>query len=341
LRGDVRANAPLADKVLRVLRFYGRLLRYVIRAQPKVLHILWNNRLEVIDRTLLLLLYRLLGKRVVFTVHNVNMAERDNRDHRFNRATLRFQYQRLDHLFVHTRPMKDQLHSQFGVRQDRISVIPFGINDSVPRTALNGTQARERLGLGADDRCVLFFGNIAPYKGLEYLVQAVARARTEVPTLRLVIAGRTKGSEAYWQSVRQQIEALGLRGNVIERIEFVPDEEIELYFKAADVLALPYAHVFQSGVLFLGYNFGLPVIASDIASFREDIIEGETGFICAPADPTALATTLQRYFESELYRCLDVRREQIRSFAAERYSWSRVADITTAVYRRLQGPDRS
>ena len=42
---------------------------------------------------------------------------------------------------------------------------------------------------------------------------------------------------------------------MIERIEYVPDEETEIYFKAADVLALPYAHVFQSGVLFLGYNF--------------------------------------------------------------------------------------
>ena len=58
------------------------------------------------------------------------------------------------------------------------------------------------------------------------------------------------------------------------RIESVPDAETELYFKAADVLALPYTHVFQSGVLFLGYNFGLPVIASDVASLREDVVEG-------------------------------------------------------------------
>lgn len=341
LRGDARADAPLLLKVMRVLRFYARLLRYVVGAESQVFHILWNNRLEYLDRTLVLLLYRLLGKHVVFTVHNVNTAERDNRDNVFNRATLRFQYRRLDHLFVHTKLMKQQLCEQFGVRQERVSVIPFGINDTVPSTALGGNEARQRLGLAEADRCVLFFGNIAPYKGLEHLVQAVALARAEIPALRLVIAGRTKGSEAYWRSVRQQVDALGLGASVVERIEFIPDDEIEIYFKAADVLALPYAHVFQSGVLFLGYNFGLPVVASDIASFREDIIEGETGYVFKAADPAALAATLQRYFTSDLFRSLPARRGKIHEFASERYSWSRVSKTTTAVYRRLQRPDRS
>ena len=51
---------------------------------------------------------------------------------------------------------------------------------------------------------------------------------------------------------------------MIQRIEYIPDEETEVYFKAADVLILPYVHVFQSGVLFLGYSFGLPAIAADV-----------------------------------------------------------------------------
>ena len=62
---------------------------------------------------------------------------------------------------------------------------------------------------------------------------------------------------------------------------------------------------FQSGVLFLGYNFGLPVIASDVGSLREDIVEGKTGFVCKPRDPIDLAKEIERYFSSELYRRLD------------------------------------
>lgn len=334
LRGDARPDVPTRDKVLRVARYYLRLLRYAATAEPRIFHVLWNNRFEAFDRTLLPLYYRLLRKRVVLTVHNVNIAERDGNDGWLNRRTLAVQYRLVDHLFVHTEQMKRQLQREFGVAGTKVSVIPFGINSSVPVTTLTPAAARARLGLSESDRCILFFGNIAPYKGLVHLVEALAIVADRLPDCRLIIAGRPKGSESYWASIRARISALGLGKRIVERIEYVPDEETEIYFKAADVLALPYAHVFQSGVLFLGYNFGLPVIASDIASFREDIVEGETGFVCAPGDPHALAASIERYFDSDLYRSLARRRAEIRRFASERYSWSKVAAITTAVYRK-------
>ena len=110
---------------------------------------------------------------------------------------------------------------------------------------------------------------------------------------------------------------------------------MELYFKAADVLIVPYVHIFQSGVPFLAYSFGLPVIATDVGSLREDIIEGRTGFVCQPEDSSALARTIDKYFESELFRDLENRRFEIKEYANERYSWNKVAAITTAVYSNL------
>ena len=107
---------------------------------------------------------------------------------------------------------------------------------------------------------------------------------------------------------------------VIQRIEYVPDEETELYFKAADVLALPYTHIFQSGVLFLGYSFGLPAIAADVGCLREEIIEGETGLIFEARDSSALARAIEQYFASELFRQLERRRSQIKTYANDRYS---------------------
>lgn len=333
LRGDAAPGVPLRDKVLRIARYYARLLHYAATAEPRIFHVLWNNRLEAFDRTLLLVYYRLLGKRIVLTVHNVNIGKRDGNDSWFNRFTLAIQYRLVEHLFVHTEQMKRQLQEEFGVPQRKVSVIPFGINSTVPVTSLTPSAARARLGLQASDRCILFFGNIAPYKGLEYLVEAFAIVAARLPDCRLIIAGRPKGAESYWAAIGRRIDVLGLRERVVERIEYVPDEETEVYFKAADVLALPYAQVFQSGVLFLGYNFGLPVIASDIASFREDIVEGETGLVCAPRDASALASAIERFFDSDLYRSLARRRSEIRRFASDRYSWSKVAAITTAVYR--------
>ena len=85
---------------------------------------------------------------------------------------------------------------------------------------------------------------------------------------------------------------MAFEDRVIEKIEYVPDEATELYFKAADVLVLPYVRVFQSGVLFLGYSFGLPVIAADVGSLKEEIVEGKTGFVFKPQDSSDLARTI-------------------------------------------------
>ena len=130
-----------------------------------------------------------------------------------------------------------------------------------------------------------------------------------------------------------------MTSRVVERIEYVPDEATELYFKAADVLILPYSHVFQSGVLFLGYSFGLPVIAADVGTLREEIIDGETGFVFKPRDSSDLASKIDNYFKSELFRDLDARREDIKTYANEKYSWDKVAAITTTVYSRLLTSD--
>src|SRR5271170_4426166 len=65
--GIQRPQAGFLKKLIQILKFYARLLRYVSRAKPKIIHILWNNKFEYFDRTILMLYLKLLGKRVVFT----------------------------------------------------------------------------------------------------------------------------------------------------------------------------------------------------------------------------------------------------------------------------------
>src|SRR5947207_10713838 len=150
-----------------------------------------------------------------------------------------------------------------------------------------------------------------------------------------MIAGKPKRSEDYWKRLEWTLSRSGIRDRGIEKIEYVPDEETELYFKAADVLVLPYTRIFQSGVLFLGYGFGLPAIAADVGPLKEEIIEGETGFIFRPRDSSDLARAIRRYFASELFSELESRRQQIREYANERYSWYKAVAGTEAVYSNL------
>jgi D-inositol-3-phosphate glycosyltransferase len=335
LRRDQRPEASLPAKVLRILSYYAKLTLYAATAEPKLFHILWNNKFEFFDRTLLMLCYKLLGKRLVFTAHNVNAGKRDSSDSWLNRISLKIQYHLSDHIFVHTNGMKNELVVEFRVPKDKVTVIPFGINNTVPNSRLSTTEAKRQLGVNDGDKTMLFFGNIAPYKGLEHLVAAFCQLLGTDRVYRLLIVGKPKGAINYWNGIRRTIFRTGIGDRVIEKIEYVPDETIELYFNAADVLILPYTHVFQSGVLFLGYSFGLPAIAADVGDLREQIIQGRTGFVCQPRDSFDLARTIDKYFESELFRDLESRRLEIKEYANERYSWNKVAAITTAVYSNL------
>ena len=248
----------------------------------KIFHILWNNRFEFFDRTLLLLVYKLLGRRLVFTAHNVNIRKRDCSDSWLNRFSLKIQYHLVDHILVHTEQMKRELLADFGVAERKTSVIPFGINNTSPMTATTTGEARERLRLSSSDKTAIFFGQIAPYKGLEYLIDAFNEVAKRDERYRLIIAGKVKqGQRNIGTRFGSKIATSNTQNQIIERIEHIPDEEVELYFKAADVLIVPYVHIFQSGVPFLAYSFGLPVIATDVGSLREDIVEGRTGFVAS------------------------------------------------------------
>src|SRR5512138_3409808 len=106
LRGDTSPRVGAAAKITRVILYYVRLLRYALTARPRIFHILWNNKFEAFDRTVLILYYRLVRKRIILTVHNVNAGIRDGSDSWLNRFTLGFQYRIAEQIFVHTERMK-------------------------------------------------------------------------------------------------------------------------------------------------------------------------------------------------------------------------------------------
>lgn len=335
LRGDQRVDVSLLTKTTRVLAYYCKLIAYAARSKAQVFHVLWNNKFDAFDRTLLMLYYRLLGKKIVLTAHNVNIRKRDGNDTWWNRFTLGFQYKLAGHIFVHTEQMRRELLTDFPMPETKASVIPFGLNSTVPDTALTPEEARRQLGYGDEHKVLLFFGNIAAYKGVEHLVEAFVELSQADPTYRLIVAGRPKGAESYWADINQRIETSGLAERVLRKIEYVPDAETELYFKAADLFVLPYNHIFQSGVLFLGYNFGLPVVASDVGSLKEDIVEGKTGYLCRPADPKDLARAIDRSFSGPIYANRKNGRAEIKAYALEHHSWTKVGELSLGVYRNL------
>ncbi len=339
---SVRGKSTRLVKLWRVVAHYRSLMTYVITAKPRLFHILWNSKIQLFDRTLLMLYYKAFGKKIALTAHNVNQDRRDSKDSWINRITLRIQYHLVDHIFVHTEKMREELIGDFGVAKNSVTVISYPINNAFPDTKLTPQEAKAKLGLSVSDKTILFSGKIKSYKGIEQLFAAFKLVIARDESYRLIVAGAVdKGLEGYMLSLEGTVaEEIAKRQIILEK-RFIPDAEMEIYLKAADVLALPYSEIFQSGVLFLGYSFGLPVIATDVGSFREDVIEGETGYICRPGDAEDLARAIETYFSGDLYENLSRRRQDIKNYANANHSWDALARATCDIYAGLLGELKS
>lgn len=336
LRGNQRFEASMGEKIFRVIKYYGKLLKYAALTDAKLFHIQWLNKFTFFDRTFLNVYYKFIGKKLIFTAHDINFRKLVGKDSLLNKLSLLFMYRIVDHIVVHTNKMKTELVENYFVPGKNISVIPFGINVVMPKSSLNREDARSKLHLNQSEKVMLFFGNIAPYKGMETLILALRNLKEKNEKIKLIIAGRVKNKcQSYWEDVEKLIDHNQLKEKIIKRIEYIPEDEAEVYFKAADVLILPYKNIFQSGVIYSSYYFGLPVVATDVGSLKDDIVEGMTGFVSIPDDPEDLANRIIEYFHSDIYNDLEKNREIIIKYAERNHSWGRTGEKTYALYRSI------
>jgi glycosyltransferase involved in cell wall biosynthesis len=335
LRGDNRSPQSVFTKAFRILLYYIRLVIYAARAHSQVFHIQWDNSFLLFDRTLLLLYYKLCGKKIVYTAHNISKKARDSGETWYHRSSLHLLYRLVDIIIVHTEQMKDELIRTYNVTPGKIQIARHGINCLVPRTGLTPSEARRKLGIAETAHVILFFGYIDAYKGAELLIDAVTQRAKDDPALLLVIAGQFKCSAAYRTTIEHRIAQVPSVISLKTYFEFIAPERVEALFAAADCIALPYRRIYQSGVIFLAYRYGVPIVATDIGSFREDIKEGETGFLCPPEDAIAFSETLQKYFSSDLFLHSTETRARIMQWAEERYSWQTIGKQTVGIYSEL------
>lgn len=204
----------------------------------------------------------------------------------------------------------------------------------LPREHLTRAEARRRLGADPDAPLLLMFGFVRRYKGLRYLLDALARMPAPP---HLLVAGE------FWEdehAYREQISRLGLAQRVTLHNRYINNEEIEPYFAAADALVLPYLSGSQSAVGMIAIDYGLPVIATSVGGLAETITDGESGLIVPPADSAALARAIERFFHENLGATFRAGMAQAR----ERLSWAALIRIIEELSHELNGssaPERA
>ncbi|MBC8005873.1 MAG: glycosyltransferase [Verrucomicrobia bacterium] len=188
--------------------------------------------------------------------------------------------------------------------------------------------AKEKLKLDVNTRYLLFFGFIRDYKGLDLLLNAFADARLRKYPVKLLIAGEYYSSpEPYLELIKKN----KLEDLIELRTDFIADEEVNLYFSAADMVVQPYKSATQSGVTQIGYHFNKPMLVTNVGGLSEIIPDGKIGYVVEP-DSEKIADVLVDFYENN----------RMAEFEAnivdekKKFSWSNMVNSFLYLYKTMK-----
>ncbi len=188
---------------------------------------------------------------------------------------------------------------------------------------------RRELGIPDGAPVLLFFGFVRPYKGLEYLIQALARVREHLPNAQLLVVGEFWTSAEFYQRYASEF-GVGQAMTVVN--QYVPNEDLQPYFDLADVVVLPYISATQSAVVQLAFGFGKPVITTRVGGLYEVVEDGVNGLVVPPQDERALADAIIRYFAENLAAPFSA---HVAAHAAQSFSWQQLVTTIEQAARDL------
>jgi glycosyltransferase involved in cell wall biosynthesis len=279
-----------------------------------VVHYQWLT-IEALDAALLA-----RGVPRVFTSHNVLRRGGG----RLREAGPRRVAAAADALVVHTRGSAQALAERYDADPAKVHVIPHGAFDYLAAQPDEAPLPPELAAV--EGPVILSFGILRPYKGVDVLIDAFAG----LEGAELWIVGRP------WMDVEPLRAAAARAGGTVRFVDrFVAEKELPAYFRRADVVALPYRDIDQSGVLYTALAFGKAIVASSIGGFTE-VAEDHGALVpVPPGDPAALRAALATLVADPTVRAA----QEARAAAAASgpYSWDEAARLTLALYEEVAG----
>ncbi len=251
------------------------------------------------------------GKTKTLTIlHNVIPHERRPGDILFTKFLFRF----TDYFIAQSESVeKDLLRFVPNAKYRRVALPMFSLfKERIPKQ-----EAKKQLGIN-DEKVILFFGYIRPYKGLHVLIDAMKIMKQKM-NLRLLVCGEFYGDE---EKYRAHMNAVGIEEKTMVISDYIPNENVHLYFSAADVVVQPYISATQSAIAQIAYFFSSPIIATNVGALPEVVIHEKSGLIVPPNDPQALADAIMRFYSGNLEAKLTAGANEER----KKYSWDPMVD---------------
>jgi glycosyltransferase involved in cell wall biosynthesis len=185
-------------------------------------------------------------------------------------------------------------------------------------TLISQAEALKKLNLSGDNHYLLFFGFIRAYKGLDLLLEAFADKRLRNKKLKLIVAGEFYESDAPYKEI---ITKNDIGSDVILHDRFIKEDEVSLFFSAADLVVQPYRSATQSGVTQIAYHFNKPMIITDVGGLAEFVPHEKVGYVVQYSEKAIAVAILRFYTEN--------RESEFAANAAiekQKYSWRKMTE---------------
>lgn len=260
-------------------------------------------------------------EKILFVCHNVFPHERFPLDRLLTKWTLG-----CGRYFITQSKM--DARDLLSVKHDAVyRVTPHPTYGMFCRQGMSMQKAREQLQIDQGQRVLLFFGFVRKYKGLQYLLEAMKLLKERDFKVQLWVVGDFgEDKDEYVEQIRT-FEI----GDQVQMVEgYVPNDEVEKYFAASDLVVLPYLSATQSGIVQIAFGFEKPVLVTEVGGLPDVVTNGKTGYVVEPRSAEMIAEAIMDYY-------INNRREAFVSQIEkekDRFSWKTFVDTLMEMVRR-------
>lgn len=208
---------------------------------------------------------------------------------------------------------RDLLSLLPSAKYKRVALPMFDLfHDRIPKR-----EARKQLDI-TDEKVIMFFGYIRPYKGLHILIDAMKIVKKKM-NIRLLVCGEYYGDE---EKYRAHMKEADIENVTTVFSDYIPNEKVHIFFSAADVVVQPYISATQSAIAQIAYFFSSPIIATNVGALPEVVINEKSGLIVPPNNPQQLADAILRFYHEEMEAKLTAGASEER----KKYTWDAMVD---------------
>ncbi len=231
--------------------------------------------------------------KVLFTCHNVFPHERFPMDRFLTKLVLN----KGDGFIVHSKSDENDLLSFKENANKVFNPIPtynvFKIHNFSKSESREEIVRKDGFDISDSTKLLLFFGFVREYKGLKHLINAMPQVARQFPDCRLLVVGSFRDDKEEYVNL---IETLGVKPNIYLKDTYTPDDEVEKYFSASDLVVLPYEDATQSAIVQISFGFEKPVIVTNVGGLPDVVTDNVTGYVIEPFKPQLIAEKIIDFY---------------------------------------------